>query len=258
MAENKVISVDLGGTNLRVGLVKGRKIMRYVKKPTPKNKKDILNLITNLIQDLMDKDVKGIGVGSPGPLKNGVIKNTPNLPLKNFDLKKFLEKKFKKKVVVENDANCVALAEAKYGCKKKNFFILTFGTGIGGGIIIDGKIYSGRGQAGELGHIILNNGEDFEALWKKKGKKISELFDEENKNNLNKTLKYIGQGIASMINIFDPEVVIIFGGVKENGKKFVEMIKKHTKRHVILDNMPDIKWSNLDHPGILGASLLIK
>ena len=76
------------------------------------------------------------------------------------------EKKFKKPVEVANDADCVALSEAKYGCKKKNFFILTLGTGIGGGIIIDGKLYTGQGYGGELGHIILHDGKDLEHMWK--------------------------------------------------------------------------------------------
>ena len=92
-----------------------------------------------------------MGTGEPGPLENGIIKNPPNLPLRNFNLKKELEKRFHKKVVIENDVHCVALAEAKLGCKKKNFVVLAFGTGIGGGIIIEGKLYTGQGYAGELG-----------------------------------------------------------------------------------------------------------
>ena len=203
MAENN-IAVDLGGTNLRVALVKGKKIYKYIKEPTPKNKKDLLKLMVKLISSLMSKDVKGIGVGSPGPLEKGIIKNPPNIHLRNFNLKKYLEEKFNKKVEIENDAHCVALAEAEFGYKKKNFFILTLGTGIGGGVIIDGKMYIGKGMAGELWHIILDNGKDLESLWKRKKNKIKELFEKKDKKSLEQVSNYLAQGIGSLINVFYP------------------------------------------------------
>lgn len=254
----KIIAIDLGGTNLRVALLKDNKILRYIKKKTPKNKNDLLREMADSISSLMTKDVKAIGVGSPGPLKNGIIKNPPNLPLRNFNLKKFLENKLKKRVVIENDAKCVALAESKLGCKKKNFIILTLGTGIGGGIIINSELYKGNGMAGELGHIILDNGKDFESLWKEKGKKIKELFENKDKKNLERVAMYLGQGIGSLINVFDPEVVIIAGGVRENGNRFLNMIRKEVKRYQIIPRNIEIKFSRLQHPGILGAGLLVR
>lgn len=259
MTENKVVSLDIGGTNTRVALVKGGEILKYFKKPTPKTKEAFLKNIENMILSVIDKEVRAIGVGCPGPLANGIILNPPNLPLRNFNLKKFLEKKFRKKVVIENDAKCVALAELKLGCKKKNFFILTLGTGVGGGLIINNGLYTGsHGYAGEISGIILDNGKNFESLWKEKKKQIHELFEKKDFNELDKISKYLGQGIASLINIFDPEVVILMGGARESGQPFLNMIKKHTKKYVILPTIPDIKWSKIEHPGILGASLLVK
>lgn len=200
---NKIIAVDLGGTNLRTALIKGNKILKYIKKNTPKNQNKLLLEMCDSISRLITDNVKGIGVGSPGPLENGIIKNPPNLPFRNFNLKKFLQDKFKKRVVIENDAKCVALAESKLGCKKKNFIILTLGTGIGGGIIINGNLYKGNnGYAGELGHIILDNGKDFESLWKEKGKQIKELFEKNDRKKLERVAMYLGQGIGSLINIF--------------------------------------------------------
>ena len=107
------------------------------------NREDLLKLMCDSISELFDKDVKGIGIASPGPLdaKTGIIKNTPNLPFKNFNRKRHIEKKFSVPVKIANDADCVAIAELKLGCKKKNFIIFTIGTGIGGGVIIDGKLY---------------------------------------------------------------------------------------------------------------------
>lgn len=255
----KVIAVDLGGTNLRVALLKDNQILKYIKKKTPKNKDNLLKELCDSISRLITDDVKGIGVGSPGPLAEGIIKNPPNLPFKNFNLRKFLQNKFRKRVVIENDAKCVALAETKLGCKKKNFIILTLGTGIGGGIIINGSLYKGKnGYAGELGHIILDSKKDFESLWKERGKQVKELFENKDKKKLEMVSMYLGQGIASLINIFDPEVVIIAGGIRENGNKFLGMIKKQARKYISIPYIPEIKFSKLEHPGILGASLLVK
>jgi glucokinase len=253
--------------------VKNNKILRYEKKITPKNKIRLIKELIKNIENLMSKDTKGIGIASPGPLKDGIIKNPPNLPLKNYNLKKVLEKRFKVRVEIENDANCVALAESKFGCKKKNFIVLTLGTGIGGGIIINGKLYKGKGYGGELGHIILDKGECFEDLgaWKKASKLTKKYFGKDIWLNelikmknpkarkiLQELNKYLGQGIASLINVFDPEVVILGGGMKAGGEKFLNMIKKEVKRYVLLPKTTPIRWTKLKHPGILGASRLIK
>jgi predicted NBD/HSP70 family sugar kinase len=275
--KNKIIAVELGGTFLRVGLVQNNKILKYIKKQTPKNKRKLLTELFNVIQDLMSRDVKGIGVASPGPLdsETGIIKNPPNYCLQNYNLKRILEKKFRTKVKIENDANCVALAELILGAgkNKKNFIVLTLGTGIGGGIIINKKMYNGNGYAGELGHIVIDNGKYFEDLasWKKIklltkkefGKEIwvSELIKLKNKKSkkiLQEMIKYLGQGIGSIINIFDPEIVILSGGMRHSGKKFLDSIKKETTKYVLFRKKLKIQWSKLKHPGISGAALLMK
>jgi len=267
----KVIAVDLGGTNMRVSLVVNNKIIKYIKENTPKKREDIINQLTGFIDSFMNKSISGIGVASPGPLNNGVIENTPNLNLKNFDLKGHLKRKFKVRVEVENDGNCVALAESRLGCKKKNFLILTLGTGIGGGIIINGELYSGSdGYGGEVGHMILDNEKTFEDLWQSSrnvckkcfGRKlmIKELLLRKDKNAikiLNDAGFYLGLGIASLINIFDPEVVILSGGMKETKNEFLSKIRVNAKKHILLQKKIPIKWTSLDHPGTLGAALLI-
>jgi len=262
MVGNKIIAVDLGGTNLRVALIQGKKILKYAKKPTPKTKEQLLKSLVNMISEVFDKDVKAIGMGSPGPLKDGIILNPPNLPLKNFNLDKFLQNKFKVRVEIENDAKCVALAESKLGCKKKNFIILTLGTGIGGGIIIDGKLYKGMGNAGELGWIILNDRISFERWWQRYRKNfllkdLVKFKDSKSKKILNELANYLGQGIGSLINVFDPEVVVLMGGAREAGNKFLNMIKKEAYKYTIVSKKTPIIWSKLNHPGILGAGLLV-
>lgn len=258
----KVIAADIGGTNIRVALVRRKKIFKLLIKKTPRSKQAFLKELVSMISDVMVKRVSGIGVGIAGPLKNGIIENPPNLPLKNFNLKRFLEKKFEKRVEVYNDVNCVALAEMKYGIRKRNFIVLTLGTGIGGGIVIDKRIYTGNGRGGELGHIILHDGKDFEFWWKKygKGKLMKNLIksrSRKDKERLRFLAMYIGQGIASLISVFDPEAVVLAGAARESGGRFLSMIKKEVARYKFLLGKTDIMWSKLEHPGILGASLLI-
>jgi len=265
----KIIGVDLGGSNMRVALIENNKILKYLKEKTPSKSKDLINLMDGLIKGLMSKEVRAIGVASPGPLANGIIRNPPNIPLKNFNLKAHLQKKFKKKVEIANDASCVALAEARLGCKKKNFFILTLGTGIGGGIIINGEPYNGRGYAGELGHLILND-ENLEDLWQKNReyckkcfgeklpiKNLLKMRDKRAKKIIIDTADALGKGIASLINVFDPEIVLLSGGIRETGNLFLRKVKKQAKKYVLIPNFPEIKWANLEHPGVLGASLLV-
>ncbi len=275
MAENlrnEIVAIDFGGTNLRAALVKKNKIIKEIKRKTPKTKKEILNEIYSLIKELISKNTKGIGVASPGPLEKGILKNPPNIPFKNFDLRGAIQNKFKIKTVVENDATCVALAEAKLGIKKKNFIILTIGTGIGGGIVINGDFYKGNGSGGELGHLILDCGKDFETLASGKAIKkitkkefskellISDLLkrkDKESKKIIEKEVEYLAQGIASLINVFDPDIIELNGGVRETGQVLLDKIRKSLLKYQIIKKKIPLRWTKLKHPGLMGASLLI-
>ena len=270
MAGNKIITVDLGGTFLRTAIVQNNKILKYIKKETPKNKKDLVKELFASIESLMTKDVKGIGVASAGPLKNGIVRNPPNLPFKILNLKAILKKKFKKRVEVANDAGCVALSEAKLGWKKNNFIVLTLGTGIGGGIILDGKLETGEGYGGELGHIQIDGDRDFEDVWQDIRKRYRKAFGQKilikdllkmktpkAKKFLEELSVCLGRGIASLVAVFNPEAVIISGGVKETGDVFLNKIKKQAEKHIMIPDKPEIKWTKLEHPGTLGASLLI-
>ena len=269
----KIVAIDLGGTNLRIGNVQRRKILKYLKEKTPKSSAEIKKRIFELVEDFMSEDIRGIAVASPGPLKDGTIKNPPNLPLRNWNLKKALEDRFKVPAVVKNDADCVAFAELILGHKKKNFILLTLGTGIGGGVVIDGKLYRGCGYAGELGHIVLDDGKDFEfwaaskrlrAVTKKvfgESKHFYDLMrmkDARAKKILDEFVDYYGQGIASLIHCFDPEAVILAGGVIECGEGFLKMIRSRVGKYNKLPKRTSVVWTKLKHPGILGASLYFR
>ena len=170
MTKDVAIGVDLGGTNIRGILVDAKgviinqlKCRSQVKRGKEIAIKKLLDLIQKLIaQSFSLGHLIGIGVGAPGPLdvKKGIIHFAPNLPgWKEVYLKKILKEKFNMKVVLENDANAAAWGERCFGAGKgiNNLVCFTLGTGIGGGIIIDGKIYHGNNfVSAEFGHMTVN------------------------------------------------------------------------------------------------------
>ncbi len=162
------IGVDLGGTKIAAALVTGNgKILARAKSPTPPDAKgkDILKIILKTIDDICGehaaKKLVAIGIGIPGiahPRTHEIIV-TPNIKLAGFPLKKELAKHFKTKIIIDNDVNCGLLGEQWLGAarKTKNVIGLFPGTGIGGAIVLDGKIVTGsHGAAAELGHMIMD------------------------------------------------------------------------------------------------------
>lgn len=167
-AEKFAVGVDLGGTNIKVGLVSSKgKIVRKEELKSNANKgpdaiiKQIIKGINLVMKGNADK-VIGVGIGSPGVVihKTGSVENPPNFPgWKKVPLGKLINNAVKKEVFLENDANAAAIGELIFGAGKsfKNFIMVTLGTGVGGGLIIDGKIYHGEsGAAGEIGHISID------------------------------------------------------------------------------------------------------
>jgi glucokinase len=165
--KNLFIGVDVGGTKVAAGLVNEQgEIRSHLRVPMMANGSAndglgaVLSAISQLLRD--DTPVRGIGVCSPGPLDPaaGVILNPPNLPCwRNFPLTDALRKAYPVPVKLDNDANAAALAETRWGAARgyNNVFYATIGTGIGTGIVMDGKIYHGRtGSAGEGGHVSID------------------------------------------------------------------------------------------------------
>lgn len=155
-----LIGVDIGGTNLKMGLVEDSKIVDKLVVPT--NKENVSSqVIANIYKLLENNNLKKenlscIGVACPGIIKDGVVRESANLKLTGCDLQGILSKEFGVKAIVKNDADMATLAEHEMGGGKgfKNMIMITIGTGIGGGIIIDNKLYDGNGGAGEFGHIL--------------------------------------------------------------------------------------------------------
>ncbi len=166
--EKLVLGVDLGGTNIKIGIVsqEGKILTKNdVKTEAHLGPKTVIKNIEKGINEILkNKKIKlsGIGIGAPGIVstKKGIVQNPPNLPgWDEIPLGAILKKKFGVKVNVENDANAAAIGELIFGAGKKysSFVMVTLGTGVGGGIIYNRKLYRGEiGGAGEIGHISIN------------------------------------------------------------------------------------------------------
>ncbi len=310
------IGIDLGGTNIAAGIVdENGKILVKGSVPTNADREpdEIIKDMGKLCIDLMNKqgitadDVEYAGIASPGTVDhdNGYIVYANNLPLLNYPIAaKFTEFSGVKKVYVENDANAAAKGEAEMGASKgcNTSVMITLGTGVGGGIIIDKKVYSGFNFAGgELGHVVIQvDGAPcscgrkgcWEAYSSATGlinmtkEKLAECPDslmhkmvaEEGKVSgrtsfnamragdaaakevVDKYIKYLASGLASMINIFQPEVLVIGGGICNEGdyllKPLYEVISKeqYTSSAVKQTEIRIAKLGN--DAGIIGAAML--
>ncbi len=267
------IGVDLGGTNIAVGLVNEKfEIVKKVNTPTlpARGAEAIVDDIASLCKKACEehgvsiKEVDAIGIASPGVANfdDGRVEYCSNLPFRHFPICKMIaEKTGVESVHVENDANAAAWGEAVAGAAKgtRSSIMITLGTGVGGGIIIDGKVYSGFNYAGaELGHIVIEyNGKlcgcgrrgcweaysSATGLIKMTKEKLEEcemsgratimkaMVDEKGKVSgrtafdamrrgdeagaevVDMYVRYLACGLANIINIFQPEVVSIGGGV---------------------------------------------
>lgn len=312
------IGIDLGGTNIAVGLVdESGKILSKSSTPTQATRpyKAIVKDMAMLSAEVAEaagysmKDVKAIGIGSPGTIdnENGVIVYTNNIPWKNTPLRAELQKHYDLPVNIENDANAAAYGEyAVNGGGVDSFVAITLGTGIGGGIVIDKKIYRGFNGAGaELGHFTLvHDGADCtcgkkgcwesyasvtalirqtsEAILHHPDSMMTKAADEEGEVNgrtafdaakkgdpaaqtvVDAYLRYVADGIASMINIFQPEVLVIGGGISKEGDYLLNPIKEYVAQNVYsyqADGLAqtEMKIATLfNDAGIIGAALAAK
>jgi len=168
VSQDLLLGVDVGGTKVAAGLVNAdgeilshQRVSMASDGPAERGLQAVLSAIAQVLPDGASA-IAGIGICAPGPLdpKTGVILNPPNVPCwRNFPLAEEVRKKYSVPVKVDNDANAAALAETRWGAAKgyKNVFYATIGTGIGTGIILDGKIFHGRtGSAGEGGHVSID------------------------------------------------------------------------------------------------------
>lgn len=264
------LGIDIGGTSIKAGFIPGgeARCLNFKSRPTPDNVRDFWHVLVNMIIDNASRyRVEKIGVGCPGPLaiSTGTIIKSPHLPLKKFPLKHLLEKETGLPVFLDNDANAFTLAEAVWGAAKKyqNVIGLTLGTGLGGGIVLNKKIYHGRGNAGELGYTLINRSGVKGALGERGSAqeymRAGRLLKQKTPpRSFWKNYGYnLGYTLASLSHILDPDIIIIGGQKAKAWPNFIKHLKAGFRKNCILDSLPIVKRSKLgDQAGVLGAALL--
>jgi fructokinase len=284
------IGIDLGGTKTEGVLVDEEfQVIERKRVPTNQNNgyESILETIQDLVNELKNNKKTSIGVCTPGALSkdSGLIKNSNTQCLIGKDIKNDLEKILDQEISIENDANCFALAEARLGAAKNHdtVFGVIMGTGVGGGLVIDGKIHTGRTNiAGEWGHhCIKPNGN--ECYCGRKGcvetyisgpalqKKWNELTNQNisvaeivknSKEDAYKTwkkefLENFGLSMANVIDILDPDAIILGGGLSNISFLYDEG-KNSVYENVFSDTVdtPILKNQLGDSAGVFGACLI--
>jgi len=276
------IGIDIGGTKIAGVLFDSEKVIADYTLATPQdNFEHFLIMLNAVAEPLLEKirnnkmTVAGIGIGLAGTLNESVngVTNSPNLKLvENVNLVEQLSKKFNLSVKLDNDANCFTRAESILGAGKKygNIFGLTIGTGIGGGWWYENKIYRGSHQtAGEPGEMVIDAaaGLNLEHTYQKLMQNSPATSAEEAYRGdvlAQKTYeefgKYLGIALANIVNLIDPEVIIIGGGVVESSDLFLSKTRKVMRQFILSPEAKKVKIvkSKLgDLAGAIGAALLI-
>jgi glucokinase len=287
----KVAGIDVGGTYVKFGVVTTPPdVQQFKSVPTERD-----NLVKQLVAIVQELGVEALGVGVPGLVRSGTVLSSPNFPeARDLKLQEILQSSLKMPVRVENDAGMVAAGEWKYGAGSgaDSLLLMTLGTGVGGGLILDGKLYVGAGVAGEVGHITIDPdgppctcgnygclesyvGSKAIALRVIQGIRIgvktslsqceeitTEIISKEAyggdafaRSAIETTGYYLGVGIASLCNVLDPDRVILGGGVAKAGEILFDSIREEVNRRLYQRNKVEIVPASLgDLAGVLGSA----
>ncbi len=309
--------IDIGGTNIKFGLFDASgKILYKEQRPTlaEKGSTPLLHLVGNIGERLLytaaeeDHRVKWLGVGTPGAVNSQtgtVIGPCPNIDgWQGVEIGRVLRERLNLPVWVDNDVNTVALAEARFGAATGvgSAVFVTVGTGVGGAIIIGGKLWRGATySAGELGHMTINieaplthagmpgtieayccSQAIIERARAKLQKETSPVFeevlegdlanltikkvfsaakrgDEIARKVLKETARYLGIGLAGVVNLLNPEVVVIGGGVTEGGAGFLDAVSAEIREHAFdsaVEKLSVVRAALGNDAGFIGAGLL--
>lgn len=311
-----VLGIDVGGTSIKGAAIndKGAVLDRFSLKVSKSDSaKKTIGALSDIINDFVKthkykEKISGIGIGVPGivDFDNGNVIHSPNLPTwEGFNIKEFLQKSTNLPVILNNDANVAALGESIFGSGKNyhNVIMLTLGTGVGGGIILNQKIFDGNlHQGAELGHMVIRvNGKkcgcgrkgcleayaSATALIRETKKAMkahpesllhhialenakidartaflaAKQNDKVAKKIVDEYVQNLSEGILNFCNIFRPEIIVLSGGVANEGEYLFSMIREYLKEHNYgMKHAPfvDVQKASLGYDsGIIGAACLV-
>lgn len=291
------VGIDVGGTSIKGATIneKGEVLDRFSmpmdKEASPEvTVAKLCDLVNKtLTNNQYDEEIVGIGIGIPGTFNNetGIVINLPNLPTwSNFNLKRYIQDNCHLPVKIVNDADAAALAEAKFGVGKEFDYVimLTLGTGVGGGIVINKELYNGHlGMGAELGHMVIEvDGREcgcgrkgcFEAYASATAlnKQTQKMMQEHAESQLNEVakelggvdarvpfiaesrgdkcakeiveeyIKYLSEGLLNYCNIFRPNIIVLSGGVANEGENLLSRVRTYMKLHNYgMKRMPEVE-----------------
>jgi glucokinase len=285
MNEKKyTIGVDVGGTKMAAVLFDGVKVLADYSLATPKDDlNNFLLMLGALIEPLKERakkdkvKIKGIGIGTPGVIeyRDHKLYNAPNLPFLNgTKIEELIREKLgaEFEVAVDNDAKCFVRAESLVGAGRKysSVFGITIGTGIGGGWWTGGKIFTGSScPAMEISLMVVDFKEklDLERAYQKMtknnpGSLAAEAYrgDPLAGKAFEEVGEYLGVALANIVNLLDPEIIIVGGGVMESSDLFLPEVKKSMKKFIVNPQSKEVKLVKAKLgklAGAIGAALLI-
>ena len=313
--EQYIVGVDLGGTNIVAGAMTADGSRHLAMRSIPTNSAvgdegvadRIVGLVEGVILDAMEqngssrRDFIGIGVGAPGPLdrEKGIVLVAPNLGWKDFPLRQRIQERLHLPTTLDNDANCATFGEWWQGAARggRNVVGLTIGTGIGGGLILDGALYHGSSDmAGEIGHTTIDlNGRHCkcgnygcleayasgpaiatrarEVLVREEGEsaipamvngRLDDITaqivydaatngDEIANEIVRDTARYLGAGVANLLNIFNPDIVVVAGGVTAAGDALFVPLRAEVRRRAFSPAVRAVRIVPGELPGTAGV-----
>jgi glucokinase len=318
-----IVGVDLGGTNIVVGAMPedGSRQLALRTEPTRSDQgadavvdriaRNIDTVVAETIADTSAKrsDFLGVGIGAPGPLdrERGIVITTPNLGWTNFPLREVISQRVDLPATLDNDANCATLGEWWIGAARGgvNVVGMTIGTGIGGGLILGGKLYHGSSDvAGEIGHTTIDvtgrrckcgnygcleayasgpsiaerarealvGGTDDTLLHRMVKGRLDELtaaivYDAAKRGDdtalevVRETARLLGAGVANLLNVYNPDVVVVAGGVTNAGDALFEPLRREVRKRAFkpaVDACRIVPGSLQGSAGMVGAVATFK
>lgn len=271
----EVLGIDMGGSHLRAGLVRNNQLLKLISRPVAAGQP--AELVTrdlfDFINSLMTPDIKAIGIGVPGIVRNGTVYDVVNIPSwKEIRLQQLMQDRFQLPVAVNNDANCFALAEFRFGKGRghDSMIGLTIGTGLGSGLILDGKLYNGsNGGAGEFGMIdyldrcyeYYASGQFFPNVHGVSGEQV---FQEALAGEAQALSKYeemghhLGNALKTMLYAVDVPLIVLGGSVSRAYSFFSKAMWRALQGFAFQRSLEQVRIevSELDHGGVLGAAAL--
>ena len=269
MSPAYAVGVDVGGTKIAAGLVdRDGRAARHFERPTPtSSQRDLVAALESAIASLVGDDVSAIGVGIPSTIdqRSGRAVSSVNVPLTDFDLRAHLRDRFHLPVAIDNDANVAAIAEWRIGAGRgsDHMLMLTLGTGIGGGLILGGRPYRGAiGSGAELGHVVIeHDGPPCQGTCTGRGHletlasgraadaaarsllgadadardllRQASDGDGAAREAIAELGRRLGSGIGSLVNIFNPELVVVGGGFSAAGDLLLEPAREILRREAL-------------------------